>query len=292
MGAKRVFISDLTVSNSPFWNLVVHDSEDVHIQGVTILNPTGGAGPCPQAHGAACYGPNADGIDLVSVWRALVEDSEITAGDDCVCIKSGLNAPGRAFHKKAAQILVRNITVHSGSCPHVWHGIGDGCGGFKVGTEMSGGVEDVTFEDSTISYAGIALKLSAPIPRGGTIRNIAYRNISIARTGLAIAVENGNVGTPSSPEDIPDVWNVTFADISVANLSCHPGCVAFGCDKNVGWLLSGARVPLHGLNMSNVVAVSGTGKTLTWKCSNTYGVAKNISPPLTCLEPPELSLHV
>jgi polygalacturonase len=53
------------------------------------------------------------------------------------------------------------MKLNSCSCPHVFHGLGDGCGGMKVGTEMSGGVFDVRFEDSLIEYAGIALKLSA-----------------------------------------------------------------------------------------------------------------------------------
>lgn len=30
----------------------------------------------------------------------------------------------------------------------------DGCGGLKVGTEMSGGIANVTFEDSHIEYSG------------------------------------------------------------------------------------------------------------------------------------------
>lgn len=131
---SRVFVSGVTITNSPFWCAVFYNSQDVHVSGVTIVNPSGGKGPCPQPDGEACFGPNADGIDLVSVERALIENSHITAGDDCVCIKSGTNQNGRAVHRPATDILVRNMTLHSCSCPHVFKGFADGCGGMKVGT--------------------------------------------------------------------------------------------------------------------------------------------------------------
>ena len=281
--SRRVDISGLTVGNSGFWNLVMHQSQDVHIHDVTIINPSGGVGPCPQPHGQPCYGPNADGIDLVCVERAVVEDSVITAGDDCVCIKSGYrhHVPTTEL-RRSANILVRNITVLSGSCPHVFHGFGDGCGAFKIGTEMAGGVENVIFEDSRVEYAGIALKVSAPIPRGGHVRNITFRNISVARTGLAIAIQNGDTGTATNPDDIPLVEDIFVEDVHVANVSCGKGRVEY-CG-NLGWLLSGASKPLETLTMRNVTVIAGGDKPQTWKCENTHGVETDVVPPATCLK--------
>ena len=88
---NRVRLSNFTVANSPYWTLVLYLTEDVHISGVVVRNPSGGKGSC--AGGAfpegECFGPNADGIDVVSSQRVLVEDTDIVAGDDCICVKSG-----------------------------------------------------------------------------------------------------------------------------------------------------------------------------------------------------------
>ena len=63
--------------------------------------------------------------------------------------------------------------------------------------EMSGGVSNVLFEDSTIQYAGIALKLSAPLPRGGSISNITWRRVAVKKAGMLLNIEDGN-SNPSS----------------------------------------------------------------------------------------------
>lgn len=122
-GSKRVSLQGITTSNSAYWNLVLFQTDDVHVKGVVVRNPSGGVGPCPQPDGQPCFGPNADGIDLVSVRRALVEEMDITAGDDCVCIKSGENGPGRAVARPTESILIRNMRLNSCSCPHIFHGI-------------------------------------------------------------------------------------------------------------------------------------------------------------------------
>lgn len=66
---SRAMVTGITFTNSPYWCVVFQNSRDVHVKGITVLNPTGGTGACPQPNGGPCFGPNADGIDLVSVQR-------------------------------------------------------------------------------------------------------------------------------------------------------------------------------------------------------------------------------
>jgi polygalacturonase len=288
----RVSIAGVTFANSPFWCLVFYNSNDVHVSGITVLNPSGGKGACGSVPaGEKCFGPNADGIDLVSVRRALIEDSHITAGDDCVCIKSGANAAGRAANLPTIDVLVRNMSLHSCSCPHTFRGFGDGCGGLKVGTEMSGGVHNILFEDTQIDYAGIALKLSAPLPRGGNVSNITWRNIDVQRAGMLVNIEDGNnIGTtPAKPEEFPLLTDITVANVSLANCSCDASIGVYGCGVNAGWLLQGnatGQAPLRGLTIHNVSARPGAGKPLAWKCDGgTQGIATDVTPSVTCLAP-------
>ena len=184
-------------------------------------------------------------------------------------------------------------------------GLGDGCGGMKVGTEMSGGVLDVRFESSTIEYAGIALKLSAPVPRGGSVSNITFQGINIVRAGMAIGIDVNlpNATPPAAPPaaDIAAIRDIKFLDIHLGNVSCCPGCVDYGCkDHNAGWIQAGNAPAgsIHELTFRNVTAHSGSDSwktagpesgaatTLTWLCSepgSLFGTATAVTPPLACL---------
>ena len=267
----------------------------MHIHHVRVRNPSGGKGECggPTHLPGQCFGPNADGMDLVSVRRALVEHNDIISGDDAICIKSGKDAVGRARGRPCDSIRARNNLIRSASCPHVFRGLGDGCGALKVGTEMSGGVRNVLFENNTIGYAGIALKLSTPEPRGGEVTNVTWRNIHIISSGMAIGIDvnRGSVKGHSTPppEDVATVTDIVFENIFARNLSCCPGCVDYGCDpkhRAAGWLQVGKEPSvagpggIHGLSLKNVSVRSGSA--LTWLCTNgsLHGVAEDVSPPL------------
>ena len=239
----------------------------------------------------------------MQVRRALVEGMDIEAGDDCICLKSGRDAKGRAKGRPTQAIRARNNRLRSCSCPHIFHGLGDGCGGLKVGTEMSGGVHDVLFEHNRIDYAGIALKLSTPLPRGGSVTNITWRSINIARAGMVIGIDV-NLAAAADPHPLPVdvaiVSGVTFTDIVARNLSCCPGCVDYGCSakaRTAGWLQAGAFSNVQGssgvqdLTMQNVSVLAHTPASshLQWLCSESTlaGTAGAVQPALGagCLKP-------
>jgi polygalacturonase len=298
---RYVSLRNFSTTNSAFWNLVLFQTDDVHVAGVVVRNPSGGKGECGGAFPPGkCYGPNADGIDLVSVRRALVEEMDIVAGDDCICIKSGRDAAGRAVGRPTQAVRARNNRLRSCSCPHVFHGMGDGCGGLKVGTEMSGGVSDVLFENNLIDYAGIALKLSAPIPRGGAVSNITWRGVEIVRAGMVIGIDVNLPGSdPKEPDpgpaDVASVRGVVFDGIVVRNLSCCRGCTDYGCSstaqgggRNAGWLQAG-RFPsaqgssgVHALTLRNISVLGHTpaAAPLSWICTNgtLFGSSVDVYP--------------
>ena len=103
--------------NSPFWNNHFYDSERVHVRNVHIS--------------AKDNSPNTDGWDPDSARDVLVERSTYVGGDDCVAIKSGWDCFGVAYGKPS-----RNITIRDVNCTGSKAGI-------AIGSEMSGGVEDV-----------------------------------------------------------------------------------------------------------------------------------------------------
>ena len=213
---------------------------------------------------------------------------------------SGRDATGRAFGKPTQSVRARNNRLRSCSCPHVFRGMGDGCGGLKVGTEMSGGVSDVIFEHNRIDYAGIAIKLSAPTPRGGVVKNITWTDLDIRNSGMVIGIDVNLAGSdpkePSPPPpDVALVADVTFANIVARNLSCCEGCVDYGCDakaRSAGWLQAGpfknvdGWEGIHGVTFSNISVLGHTpsDSPLSWLCSEKgamSGKASGMVPPLS-----------
>ncbi|KAJ8492899.1 hypothetical protein OPV22_014620 [Ensete ventricosum] len=75
MHSNQIFISNLTLLNSPAWNIHPVYSSNIVVSGITILAPV--------------HSPNTDGINPDSCSNVRIEDCYIVSGDDCVAIKSG-----------------------------------------------------------------------------------------------------------------------------------------------------------------------------------------------------------
>jgi polygalacturonase len=85
----------------------------------------------------------------------LIEDSTYRGGDDCVAIKSGWDCFGVAYDRSAANITVRNIT-----CDGRYAGV-------AIGSEMSGGVDNVTVERVHFVRSNGAAHIKTGPSRGG-----------------------------------------------------------------------------------------------------------------------------
>ena len=105
-------MNDLTVQNSPNWNIHFSTVTNLHVNRVTVIDPGDS--------------PNTDGIDLDCVTNALVENCFFSVGDDALCVKSGRDYEGRRYAHPSRDIVFRNIHVGTG------HGI-------TIGSESSGG---------------------------------------------------------------------------------------------------------------------------------------------------------
>ena len=82
--------ADVLLTNPPFWTLHPTFCNHVHIHDVRIET----------------QGPNTDGIDPDSCQNVLIERCHISTGDDCIAIKSGKDADGRAVGIPTANVLV------------------------------------------------------------------------------------------------------------------------------------------------------------------------------------------
>ena len=227
--------------------------------------------------------------DIDSSRRVLLEDSSFHAGDDCVVLKSGKDAAGRAFATPTANVLMRNLTLEACSCFKYssgglhgglhWY---DGCGGLKVGTEMSGGIANVTFEDSPIMYSGAALKMLSPKGRGGFIRNVTWRGITVEESGAVLWLQVSSES--ATPAENAHVSEVTVEDVTLSKLACrfHMSAHPQTDCESVGVIDLNGNEPPVSMRMTNMKVLAGGDGG--WSCAGSpmalAAHAAGVNPPL------------
>lgn len=142
--------------------------------------------------------------------------------------------------------------------------------GIAVGSETSGGVENVLAEHINLYNMGIGIHIKTNIGRGGQIKNISLYHVYIenARKGIKIS---GNVGDHPDdkydPKALPIVKGITIVNV-------------WGVKVLQAGLIQGMKdSPFTDVCLSdiNLHGVSGT-RTPPWKCSDVSGVAHQVSP--------------
>jgi len=193
--SRNVLIEGVTFLLSPNWVLNPVLCENVIIRGVTI-NSTG---------------PNSDGCNPESSKDVLIENVKFRTGDDCIAVKSGRNADGRRLNVKSENIVIQNCEME------------DGHGGFTIGSEISGGVQNVFCQNCSMNSPELdqALRFKNNAVRGGLIEDIFIRNIHIPELytgtspsrGMVLSIdffyEEGPNGNYSPIVRNVDVRNVT-----------------------------------------------------------------------------------
>jgi polygalacturonase len=148
---KRVLLEGVTFQNSPAWNLHPLLCEDLIVRNVYAKNPW--------------YAANGDGIDIESCKNVLVEGSTFDVGDDGICIKSGRDAAGRKRGLPTKNVIIRNSTVYHAH------------GGVVIGSEMSGGANNIFIYDCSFIGTDIGLRFKTTRGRGGVVEAIYAKDI-------------------------------------------------------------------------------------------------------------------
>lgn len=149
----NVLLEDVTFQNSPCWNIHPLMCRNVVVDNITVRNPW--------------YSQNGDGIDIDSCEGVILVNSVFDVGDDAICVKSGKDEDGRRRARPARNLVVSNCTVYHGH------------GGFVVGSEMSGGVSNVSVSDCRFLGTDVGLRFKSCRGRGGVVENIYIRDITM-----------------------------------------------------------------------------------------------------------------
>ncbi len=151
INCKNVLLEGVLFENSPGWNIHPLMCENVIVDNVFIRNPS--------------YSQNGDGLDLESCKNAIVVNSILDVGDDAICIKSGKDEEGRTRARPTENVIVDNCKVFNGH------------GGFVVGSEMSGGVKNISVTNCQFLGTDVGLRFKSKRGRGGIVENIYIRHI-------------------------------------------------------------------------------------------------------------------
>lgn len=162
---QDVVLAGPKVCNSPSWTVHPYACKRLLAAGLTIENP-------PDS-------PNTDGFDPESCEDVRIEGVHFSVGDDCIAIKAGKRAPGTDDHLLPTRgVTVRHCLMERGH------------GGVVLGSEMSGGIEDVTVEDCAMIRTDRGLRIKTRRGRGGAIRNVAFRRVAMDGVDTAVAVNS------------------------------------------------------------------------------------------------------
>jgi len=148
---KNVYLQGVLFENSPAWNIHPLMCENVIIDGIFVRNPA--------------YAQNGDGLDLESCVNSIIVNSLFDVGDDGICIKSGKDEQGRLRGRPTENVIVDNCKVFQGH------------GGFVVGSEMSGGVRNISVRNCQFLGTDVGLRFKSTRGRGGVVENIYISDI-------------------------------------------------------------------------------------------------------------------
>eukprot|EP00899_Mesostigma_viride_P008661 jgi/Mesvir1/17797/Mv12902-RA.1 len=274
LACTNVTVRDVTLRGSPKEGFRPQSCRDVLADRVLVSN--------------AGKSFNTNGIKVDSCQNVVIRNSVVHTGDkeDVIVIKSGKDWWGRNASRPARDILVEDCVITNG------HAI-------SVGSEMSGGVFNVTFRrivfDGRKSEGrGVgSIRVKSERGRGGLVDGIYFEDIWGWEAYYAVEIymqyEGDDEDGPSQlVDETPTLRNIYVRDVRMYSVTRRAGIIS-GLPES----------PIHGLYLHNITvdsAPEGGGwdcvkyrHSCTWHDGGcAFGQASMLQPPLPkhCLLPP------
>ncbi|KAL5209427.1 hypothetical protein ABZP36_005050 [Zizania latifolia] len=242
MYSTNVVISNLTFTNSPFWNIHPVYCSQVLIQHVTILAPLNS--------------PNTDGIVPDSSTSVCIDHCYVRNGDDVIVIKSGWDEYGISFARPSTNISISNITGET-----------RGGAGIAFGSEMSGGISEIRAEGLRIVNSMHGVRIKTAPGRGGYVKNVYIADVSLDNVSMAIRI-TGNFG--KHPDDkydrnaLPMISNITIENVVGVNVGVAGILEGIEGDNFISICLSNVSLSVQSMH--------------PWNCSLIQGYSNSVIP--------------
>ena len=194
---RNVLIQGVHIIDSPMWVLNPVYCTNVIVRNVTVQTK----------------GPNTDGCDPDSCANVLIQNCSFSDGDDCIAIKSGRDRDGQRVNVPCQNIVIQNCLFKAGH------------GGVAIGSETSGGVQNVFAENCRFDSPDLemAMRFKTNPARGGYIRNVYVRNCVVrqAQVGIDMTLRYASSGAIEG-DSIPVIRNIDIRDCVFRQLTKTP----------------------------------------------------------------------
>jgi len=252
MNSNQVQISNLTMLNSPSWHVHPVYCKNVIVDGLTIIAPVDV--------------PNTDGINPDSCTNTRIRDCYIVSGDDCIAVKSGWDEYGIRFGMPTQHLSIKRLTCISPDSAVI-----------ALGSEMSGGIQDVRAEDITAinSQSGVRIK-TAP-GRGAYVKDIYVKNFKMYTMKYAFWMAGNYNSHPDlgfDPKALPVIQNINYRDMVGKNVSIAGNLAGIQGDPFTGICISNVTINLASKSMDP----SKKSKVQPWNCTDIAGTSSRVSP--------------
>ena len=205
---KNITVQGLQFCNSPSWTIHPYFSQNLHFLNLQINNPEDS--------------PNTDGLDPESCKDVEILGIRFSLGDDCIAVKSGKIYMGKKHKTASENIHIRQCLMENGH------------GAVTIGSEMAGGVKNLTVEECLFQHTDRGLRIKTRRGRGedGVLDRIIFRKIQMNHVMTPFVVNSFYFCDPDGKteyvqsremkpidERTPYIKRLAFEDIKAEN--CH-----------------------------------------------------------------------
>jgi len=154
INCTNVLLEGFTIAEpGPFWTIDLVYCDRVIVRRLKVLTEGG---------------PNTDGLNVDSSTNVLIEHCFFNTGDDCICMKSGMNEDGWRVGRPTENVVVRcNRTAR-------------GHGGIVFGSDTSGDIRNVYAHSCVFEGTDVGIRLKSTRGRGGVVENLWFERINMA----------------------------------------------------------------------------------------------------------------
>ncbi len=227
---NNITLQGVTVTNTPSWNLHPYFSENLRFIDLKLVNPKNS--------------PNTDGCDPESCKNVDIIGVYFSVGDDCIAIKSGKIFMGRKYKKPSERFNIRNCSMNFGH------------GAIVLGSEMSGGIKDITVSQCLFNQTDRGLRIKTRRGRGkdAIIDGITFENIKMTDVLTPLVINmfyycdpDGHTEYVYSKEKLPvDERTPYLGKFIFKNIDCTDVNVAAGTFFGL------PEAPIKSINIENV----------------------------------------
>ena len=152
---RDITVHGVTVQNAASWQIHPYFSKELTFLDLSVNAPKDS--------------PNTDALDPEACDKVDIIGCKFSVGDDCIAIKSGKIELGRKFKQPAARHTIRNCLMQFGH------------GAVTLGSEMAGGVRELTVERCVFNHTDRGLRIKTRRGRGkdAVIDGVLFENITM-----------------------------------------------------------------------------------------------------------------